>query len=136
MHDGEDPGRRLRALALVGVGRAPDGEEGFLDGILGECAVSEDPEREAESELAEAVVQHAERVVVPAAHGFEHLLVGRLASRVGLGLLTADGWGERELRSQTLALIRMSLVGWSDPAASSSVTATVFPGSTDSSSGT
>ena len=76
-------------LALVGVGRAPDGEEGFLDGVLGEGAVAEDPEGEAEGEPAEAVVQHAERVVVAAADGLEHLLVGRLASRVGL--LPADG---------------------------------------------
>ena len=89
VHDGEDPGRRLRPLSLVGIGRAPDGEKGFLDRVLGERAVAQDPEGESEGEAAEAVVQHAEGVVVAAADGLEHLLVGRLPSR--LGLLPADG---------------------------------------------
>ena len=74
-------------------GRAPDGEEGFLDGVLGESAVSEDPEGQAKGEPPEPVVQHAECIVVAAADGPEHLRVGRLARRVGPGL-AADGAGE------------------------------------------
>ena len=61
MDECEEPGARLRALRVVGTGAAPGLEEGFLDGVLCQGRILEDSEGEAVGDLAEAVVELAER---------------------------------------------------------------------------
>ena len=91
VHEREEPRARLRALGLVRAGGAPDLEERLLDGVLGECCVLEDLVREPVGDLAEAVVELAECVLVGAGDGFDELLVRALRSGPAHRLLIAGG---------------------------------------------
>ena len=79
MNQCEDPRRGLGALEPIALRRAPDREERLLDRILGKRAVTEDPQRDAVGDAAEAVVEDAERVLVAARDRFEQLPVGQIA---------------------------------------------------------
>ena len=76
MDEGQDPSARLRALGEEAVCAPPDAEERLLDRILGQRLVPEDPQREAERDPAEAVVELGERVVVGGGDEREQRLVG------------------------------------------------------------
>src|SRR5262249_40979825 len=53
----QDPGARAGALREEPGRRAPDGQEGVLDGVLGERVVAEDAQREPVGDAAETVVE-------------------------------------------------------------------------------
>ena len=65
----------------IRAGGAPDLEERLLDGVFSECCVLEDLVREPVGDLAEAVVELAERVLVGAGDGLDELFIGALRSR-------------------------------------------------------
>ena len=91
VHEREQPRARLRALGPVRAGGAPDLEERLLDGVLSECCVLEDLVREPVGDLAEAVVELAERVLVGAGDGFDELLVRALRAGPAHRLLIPGG---------------------------------------------
>jgi hypothetical protein len=74
----EDPRAGLAALGPVDGSRAPDGEEGLLHGVLGECSVAQDAEGEPVGDAAETVVQLAERAVLAPGGERDQRLVGEV----------------------------------------------------------
>ncbi len=121
----QDPRARLRALGQEAVGVAPDAEEGFLHGVLGQRLVAQDPQGEPVGDAAEAVVERGQRVVVGVRDEGEQCLVGKARQ------VTRRARGRRLHRQQgheTASLAASGLlVGWSTPPARSSVTATTAP---------
>ena len=91
VHEREEPRARLRALGPVRAGAPPDLEERLLDGVFGECCVLKDLVREPVGDLAEAVVELAERVLVGACDGFDELLVGALRGLPGSSAASSQG---------------------------------------------
>ena len=57
---------------------SPDGEEGVLDGVLGERRVAQDAAREPVGDAAEAVVELRERGLVGAGSERDERLVGQV----------------------------------------------------------
>ena len=78
MHEREDPRARLRALGPEAGGRAPDAEEGLLDGVLREPVVAQHPEREPVGDPADTVVELGQRRLVAAGDECDEGLVGKV----------------------------------------------------------
>ena len=83
MHEGEQPGRRLRALRHERVRTPPRGEERVLHSVLRERLVAKDPKREPVCDAPEPVVQLCERLLVRASDEGDDGLVGQVREGTG-----------------------------------------------------
>src|SRR5579885_2943809 len=71
------PNRTARRLKTVGV--APYREEHFLDHVLASAGIAEHSPGKAKCQTAIAIIQEAERGLVPRSDPFQHQRVGHLA---------------------------------------------------------
>ena len=66
VHEGQDPGTRLRPLGPKGGRRTPDAHERLLDGVLSQAVVTQDAEGEPVGDPADALVELCQRRLVAA----------------------------------------------------------------------